>query len=132
MGGSWHIIKFHLSNILFLRPIFKITNILLKPDFWILALLISVFTHTHVITRNWEAKPARIWLVNFFLIDQVFILKKLQPKIHFCFSECKRPLARFVSVLRERIVCFFAHFLHCYLLLFFDNVFSGIFAFARY
>ena len=46
-----------------------------------------MFSHIHVITRKLRGETARIWLVNFFLIDQFFILKNVQPKIYFCFLD---------------------------------------------
>ena len=46
-----------------------------------------MFSHIHVITRNWEAKSHESDWSIVFLIDQFFILKNLQPKIHFCFLE---------------------------------------------
>ena len=51
-----------------------------------------------------------------------FNLKNWNGNFIFVFG-CKIQLARFVSVLHARIVCLFAHFLRCCLLLFFTIVF---------
>ena len=48
-----------------------------------------MFSHIHVITRNWEAKSHESDWSIFFLIGQFFILKNLQPKIHFCFWDVR-------------------------------------------
>ena len=42
-----------------------------------------------VITRNWEAKPHEYDWSIFFLVGQLFFLKKLQRKIYFCFLDCR-------------------------------------------
>ena len=48
-----------------------------------------MFSHIHVITRNREEKSHESdWLI-FFLIGQFFILKNVQPKIHFCFLDAR-------------------------------------------
>ena len=60
------ILKFHLPNLYFFLPFFKMSNILLSRYDWILALLINV-SHIHVTENNQDTN----------LIGQFFILKSV-------------------------------------------------------
>ena len=82
-----------------------------------------MFSHIHVITRNHVEKSHESDWSIFFLIGQFFILKNVQPKIHFCFWDAN---ARWPGLLRccVRVLCVLLHifcaaFCIYFLLLFF-------------
>ena len=84
-----------------------------------------MFSHIHVITRNHVEKSHESDWSIFFLIGQFFILKNVQPKIHFCFLDarshwpgllrcCVRALCVFLLIFCAA-VCFY------FLILFFSG-----------